>query len=820
MAERKSEKPQIFQREGVLQKLDQMMKKQIVFITAPMGYGKTTIVREYLKEHHYDVVNWFYFGKNADEEQVFVRQMANVFAQNGNKRAQEMEHTYAKVSYYELETYTRMLKLAITKETVCIFDDYHLCHLKYMNKLIEIVASMEIPHFHLIVIGRYYPEIPYLEMQMKGQCELLEKKDLCLSEEETERFFLENHCKLTREELDEVVSYTDGWMAAIYLLCTNYLQDGRFHGTRSVANLIRTSIFQRLNEEEQQILLSISMLDSCTPEQVNYVMNQENAAAILFDLERKVGFLQYTEENGFILHSMLRSVLQEEVARRGIGKKEFLQKNVDWYLQQKDFLSAITLLDQLECYEEIFEILKQGPIAIYLECLGVLYDIFYRRPREFRVAYCEQYLIFISCCIIRGNAKEALEFYSEIQEEMDQLAEQTDNEMSLCQIAMLRMVYFYNNLEQMVEKSLPLLNRMGEETRKLYWQEMKRLFSVPNMLRVLHYKWGNLRDGLKQALDYMKPLKQNMLVELSKEYSVFQAEYLYETGRWEEAELVAQKELQRAYHSKDAILAITAYQILLYVSIFKGNREGVEAYQKEVETWMKEYPESMIRQDGNLLLTDIYSVLHQEEQALDALQEINGRNYIVETSGALQYVYAKLMCCKKNYQELEFVAQDILETKGRANILYKQIYGIMYLAIAHYYQGREEEAVALLEKLLAQCAQDDIVMIFAENATELLPILSRVEKTPFVNKVKKVCAFCGKQIEQMRQHDGKEEKAILTDRECEVMNLVEQGKKNAEIAQELHIAQITVEKTLSNIYRKLGVKNRAAALVKYQKLKA
>lgn len=189
MNEKQVEKPRTFRRERIQQKIEEMLKKQVLFVTAPMGYGKTTIIKEYLKEHNYDVVEWFYFGKNADEDSVFIKQMANVFAKNGNKKALGVDWQYTKLSYYELEKYTRMIKQTITKETVCVFDDYHLCNLKYMNKLIEIVAGLEIPHFHLIVISRYYPEVPYVEMQMKGKCELLEKKDLYLSPEETQVFF-------------------------------------------------------------------------------------------------------------------------------------------------------------------------------------------------------------------------------------------------------------------------------------------------------------------------------------------------------------------------------------------------------------------------------------------------------------------------------------------------------------------------------------------------------------------------------------------------------------------------------------------------------
>jgi DNA-binding CsgD family transcriptional regulator len=52
----------------------------------------------------------------------------------------------------------------------------------------------------------------------------------------------------------------------------------------------------------------------------------------------------------------------------------------------------------------------------------------------------------------------------------------------------------------------------------------------------------------------------------------------------------------------------------------------------------------------------------------------------------------------------------------------------------------------------------------------------------------------------------------LTDREHEVLELVAAGKSNAEIAAELVVAQGTVKKHLDNIYAKLGVGSRTAAV--------
>ena len=51
----------------------------------------------------------------------------------------------------------------------------------------------------------------------------------------------------------------------------------------------------------------------------------------------------------------------------------------------------------------------------------------------------------------------------------------------------------------------------------------------------------------------------------------------------------------------------------------------------------------------------------------------------------------------------------------------------------------------------------------------------------------------------------------LTDREAEVLRLVASGATNRAIAQELVLSEKTVDRHVSNIFRKLGVSSRSAA---------
>ena len=59
----------------------------------------------------------------------------------------------------------------------------------------------------------------------------------------------------------------------------------------------------------------------------------------------------------------------------------------------------------------------------------------------------------------------------------------------------------------------------------------------------------------------------------------------------------------------------------------------------------------------------------------------------------------------------------------------------------------------------------------------------------------------------------------MTNREKEILELVVEGKINREIASDLFVAEVTVRKNITSIYRKLDVNGRASAVKKAMELK-
>ena len=105
----------------------------------------------------------------------------------------------------------------------------------------------------------------------------------------------------------------------------------------------------------------------------------------------------------------------------------------------------------------------------------------------------------------------------------------------------------------------------------------------------------------------------------------------------------------------------------------------------------------------------------------------------------------------------------------------------------------------------------------------MLPIINAVQKeelfdASYIKNLGKLCkryattanaALCGSE----RTHGLL---GSLSLREMEVLKLLAEGKTNPEIAKLLYVAEVTVKKTVANIYRKLGVSNRNEVIKLFQ----
>jgi LuxR family maltose regulon positive regulatory protein len=142
-------------------------------------------------------------------------------------------------------------------------------------------------------------------------------------------------------------------------------------------------------------------------------------------------------------------------------------------------------------------------------------------------------------------------------------------------------------------------------------------------------------------------------------------------------------------------------------------------------------------------------------------------------------------------------------------------------AVAKYNLYGKEKAEEVLLSAIDIGRADQIVLLFAEYGINILKLLKVLEKDLGNDEYLSKLVKCTEQYvaNQKSVNSAHSAHLLLTKREKEILVLITDGKTNREIATTLFIAEVTVRKTITSIYRKLDATGRAAAVKKAIELK-
>jgi LuxR family transcriptional regulator, maltose regulon positive regulatory protein len=149
-------------------------------------------------------------------------------------------------------------------------------------------------------------------------------------------------------------------------------------------------------------------------------------------------------------------------------------------------------------------------------------------------------------------------------------------------------------------------------------------------------------------------------------------------------------------------------------------------------------------------------------------------------------------------------------------------------ALALQEKGERERAVSTLTHALTLAEPEGYVRTFVDEGPEIAPLVSEVLKAhqwrhlerpdhPSAHYLRKLLAALEQDISGSVAPTP-ELLEPLSERELEVLELIEAGKSNHRISQELFVTAGTVKTHIRNIYRKLDAHSRTQALVRAREL--
>ena len=204
----------------LLDRLNQHRHRPLALVSAPAGYGKSTLVSCWLEAC--DVPSaWVSLDEDDNDLGLFLSYLVSAIqrifpATCGATLSMLKVAHLPPVSVWARSLINELDQ--IEKEFILVLDDYHLIRDKNVHGLITKLLHHPSAFMHLVLIGRRDPPLPLTALRAKGQMVEIRTQDLRFSLDETVTFLQQ----MTGVPIDNAVAAileekTEGWVTGLHL---------------------------------------------------------------------------------------------------------------------------------------------------------------------------------------------------------------------------------------------------------------------------------------------------------------------------------------------------------------------------------------------------------------------------------------------------------------------------------------------------------------------------------------------------------------------------------------------------------------------------
>ncbi|MEO0227279.1 MAG: hypothetical protein ABIL70_04435 [candidate division WOR-3 bacterium] len=374
--------PQINQRVLYRGRLIELLKsnldKQLILIIAGPGYGKTTLLVQFVHDTGINYV-YYHLEKEDSDPAIFIPHLITgvrqIYPEFGEK-TMALSNYFSRIdkfSYITLGTLTNEFVEHLTRDLYIILEDYHALKPPSQIDFILNYLFLHAPQkLHFIITSRGDISITTSVLKARDVVFEMRADSFRFTKDEikalvTTLFSL----KLKEDEIEWLNIHSEGWPAGLRLILqslqlTREIEPSSFI-TKLQADYPRISanifdyfaqeVFQYEPKQIQEFLIDCSSAEYLNPNICTIITGMENSKEILADLARRNIFVYSLPDGNYRLHYLFRKFLANKVSDQK-KRKELYQRIGDYWLGiNKD--EAIKYYIQAEDFRKAGEVLQE-----------------------------------------------------------------------------------------------------------------------------------------------------------------------------------------------------------------------------------------------------------------------------------------------------------------------------------------------------------------------------------------------------------------------------------------------------------------------------
>jgi LuxR family maltose regulon positive regulatory protein len=167
---------------------------KLTLISAPAGYGKTTLITSWIKDLQRSIV-WYTLDAHDNNPFKFLTYLNAAFqsvnSEFGNTIDKSLEYAFQSVQKPNLRNVlTKLIDeiASLPNELVLILDDYHEITEILIHDFITDLLAHQPPQIHIIIITRIEPPLSLARLSVRGELVKIRAKELRFLEDEIRDF--------------------------------------------------------------------------------------------------------------------------------------------------------------------------------------------------------------------------------------------------------------------------------------------------------------------------------------------------------------------------------------------------------------------------------------------------------------------------------------------------------------------------------------------------------------------------------------------------------------------------------------------------------
>ena len=334
-------------RPRLIERLNEGLHRKLTLISASAGFGKTTLVSEWVASCERPVA-WLSQDEGDNDPTRFLTYLVAALQTIAANTGAGVLGVLQSPQPPPIESILTALINEITTipdNFIFVLDDYHIVDSKPVDNALTFLLEHLPPQMHLVIATREDPSLPLARLRARGQLTELRAADLRFTPAEAAEFLNQMMgLNLSAENIAALEARTEGWIAGLQLAALS--MQGRsdaasfiksFTGSHHfILDYLVEEVLQRQPEHVRNFLLQTAILDRLSSPLCDAITGQEDGRGMLEALEHGNLFVIPLDDQRqwYRYHHLFAEVLQAHLQEAQPDRVPMLHLRAsEWYEQ-------------------------------------------------------------------------------------------------------------------------------------------------------------------------------------------------------------------------------------------------------------------------------------------------------------------------------------------------------------------------------------------------------------------------------------------------------------------------------------------------------